>query len=113
LVRRWTWVSGTHSSSSIFSKSPNWITPAPLTAAALTAGAAAAASTAGAALGFAFARWGSRLLVAQLSTWYATAFLDLTPDWRVLAVTGGMTVATVLPSRGAARHRYESPRENA
>ena len=34
-------------------------------------------SAIGAALGLAFAHWGSRLLVAQLSTWASTAFLDL------------------------------------
>jgi predicted permease len=50
----------------------------------------------GALLGLAFAQWGSRVLVAQLSTWYQAASLDLTPDWRVLAVTAALTVATAV-----------------
>ncbi len=53
-------------------------------------------SAIGAALGFAFARWGSRLLVAQLSTWASTAVLDLSVDWRVLGVTAAATIATAL-----------------
>jgi len=53
-------------------------------------------SVVGAVLGFALAYWGSRLLVAQLSTWASTAFLDLTPDWRVLAVTSAVTVTTAI-----------------
>jgi putative ABC transport system permease protein len=63
-------------------------------------------SAIGAGLGFAFARWGSRLLVAQLSTWASTAFLDLSVDWRVLGMTGAATIATALlfgtvPASGA------------
>lgn len=50
----------------------------------------------GAAIGLTFAHWGSRLLVGQLSTWAYTAVLDLSPDWRVLAVTAAMTVTTAL-----------------
>lgn len=62
-------------------------------------------SAAGAALGLAFAQWGSRLLVEQLSS---TAFLDLSPDWRVLGLTGAITVATAVlfgtgPARRASR----------
>jgi putative ABC transport system permease protein len=53
-------------------------------------------STVGAGLGFLIARWGSQLLVQQLSTQALTVFLDLSPDWRVLAFTSGVTVATAL-----------------
>lgn len=53
-------------------------------------------AVAGAALGLAFAQWGGRLIVAQLSTWASTAFLDLSPDWRVLAVTGAVALATAI-----------------
>jgi predicted permease len=53
-------------------------------------------STVGAGLGFLIARWGSRLLVQQLSTQTLTVFLDLSPDWRVLAFTTGVAVATAL-----------------
>ena len=49
-----------------------------------------------AALGLAFAQWGGPLIVAQLSTWASTAFLDLSPDWRVLAVTGAAALATAI-----------------
>jgi putative ABC transport system permease protein len=55
-----------------------------------------ALSTAGAGLGFLIARWGSQLLVQQLSTPSLTVFLDLSPDWRVLAFTSGVAVATAL-----------------
>ncbi|PYR54895.1 MAG: hypothetical protein DMF91_25655 [Acidobacteria bacterium] len=50
----------------------------------------------GAGLGFLIARWGSQLLVRQLTTETVTVFLDLSPDWRVLAFTCGVTVATAL-----------------
>jgi putative ABC transport system permease protein len=53
-------------------------------------------SIGGALLGFMVARWGSRLVVAQLSTWYATPSLDLSVDWRVLAVTAVATIATTI-----------------
>jgi predicted permease len=53
-------------------------------------------SAIGATLGFAFAQWGSRLLVAQLSTWASAAVLDLSPDWRVLGVTAVVAVATAV-----------------
>jgi putative ABC transport system permease protein len=50
----------------------------------------------GAALGLVFAHWGSRLLVRQLSSSTNTVFLDLSLDWRVLAFTTGIAVATAL-----------------
>jgi putative ABC transport system permease protein len=50
----------------------------------------------GAAAGMLLASWASRLLVRQLSTQTSTVFLDLSPDWRVLAFTIGVTVATAL-----------------
>jgi predicted permease len=45
----------------------------------------------GAALGMVFAEWGTRLV-----THYLDAFLDLTPDWRVLAFTAGAAIVTSL-----------------
>jgi putative ABC transport system permease protein len=53
-------------------------------------------SAAGAILGLAFAVWGSRALVAQLSTQVNRVVLDLPLDWRVMAFTGAVTIATVL-----------------
>jgi predicted permease len=53
-------------------------------------------STIGAGVGWLVARWGSQLLVAQLSTQTSTVFLDLSVDWRVLAFTTGTTVITAL-----------------
>ncbi|HMJ84412.1 MAG TPA: ABC transporter permease [Vicinamibacterales bacterium] len=53
-------------------------------------------SAIGAGVGFLVARWGSQLLVAQLSTQTNTVFLDLSVDWRVLAFTTGTTVITAL-----------------
>ena len=53
-------------------------------------------ASSGAALGLALAQWGGRVLVAQLSNWAYTVSLDLSPDWRVLAVTVGVTGATVI-----------------
>ena len=53
-------------------------------------------STAGALLGLLFAAWTSRLLVAQLSTTLNRVYLDLSLDWRVLAFTSGIAVATTL-----------------
>lgn len=49
-------------------------------------------SAIGGAAGLVLAQWGSRLLVRQLSTWYSDAFLDLSIDWRVVAVTAAATV---------------------
>jgi predicted permease len=53
-------------------------------------------SAAGAALGLAFAQWGSRLLVHQLSTRSSTVFLDMPLDWRILAFTSAVAVATAV-----------------
>ena len=53
-------------------------------------------SGSGAALGLVVARWGSQLLVRQLSTQTNTVFLDLSLDWRVLAFTSAVTVLTAL-----------------
>jgi predicted permease len=50
----------------------------------------------GAGLGLLFGRWTSRLLVAQLSTDVRQVFLDLALDWRVLAFTTVVAVATAL-----------------
>jgi putative ABC transport system permease protein len=62
----------------------------------------------GAALGLAFAFWGSALLVRQLSTWQSTVSLDLALDWRVLAFTAALAclssiAAGVLPALGFTR----------
>ena len=51
-------------------------------------------SAAGAALGLAFAHWGSRILVAQLATSSTSVYLDLSFDWRVLGFTMLVAVAT-------------------
>jgi putative ABC transport system permease protein len=53
-------------------------------------------ATLGAALGLAFAQWGSRLLVHQLETGDETVFVHLGLDWRVLAFTAVVAVATAL-----------------
>ena len=50
----------------------------------------------GATLGLVFARWGSALLVKQLSTATSTVFLDLSMDWRMLGFTTAVAVATAL-----------------
>jgi len=50
----------------------------------------------GAGLGLWFARWGSELLVRQLSTQRSQVFLDLSLDWRVLGFTTAVAVATAL-----------------
>jgi putative ABC transport system permease protein len=50
----------------------------------------------GAAIGLALAQSAGAVVVAQLSTWASTAFLDLTPDWRVLAVTVAVTMITTV-----------------
>ena len=50
----------------------------------------------GAALGVWFAGWGSRLLVAQLSSISSTVDLDLALDIRVLGFTTAVSVATIL-----------------
>ena len=53
-------------------------------------------SAAGAAIGLLFARWGTSLLVSQLSTFRAVVTLDVPLDWRVLAFTAGVTITTAL-----------------
>jgi predicted permease len=53
-------------------------------------------SIGGAAAGLVIASWASRLLVRQLSTQANRVFLDLSPDWRVLAFTIAVTMATAL-----------------
>jgi predicted permease len=53
-------------------------------------------SLGGAAAGLLMATWASRLLVRQLSTQTSTVVLDLSLDWRVLAFTIGVTLATAL-----------------
>ena len=50
----------------------------------------------GAGLGLACANWAGSLVVAQLSTWASTAFLDLSVDWRVLVVTAMTATVTAL-----------------
>jgi putative ABC transport system permease protein len=62
----------------------------------------------GAVGGLAFAAWGSRALVAQLSTGVSPVALDLSIDWRVFAFTALVTLGTVvlfgtLPAARAAR----------
>jgi putative ABC transport system permease protein len=50
----------------------------------------------GAVVGLLFARWGSRLLVRQLSTSTNNVFLDLSLDWRVLGFTAGVAAITAV-----------------
>ena len=50
----------------------------------------------GALAGLVFARWASPMLVAQLSTSVTRVTLDLSLDWRVLAFTGAVTIATAV-----------------
>ena len=51
-------------------------------------------SIGGAVAGLLFAAWGSRALVAELSTQVSRVVIDLPLDWRVLAFTAGLTVGT-------------------
>lgn len=51
-------------------------------------------STMGAGLGFVVAQWMSRLIVRQISTSNNVVYVDLTPDWRVLAFATAAAVAT-------------------
>ena len=53
-------------------------------------------ATIGAAGGVLLARWGSRLLVAQMSTPTNRVYLDLSLDWRVLGFTIAVTAITAL-----------------
>ena len=48
----------------------------------------------GAGLGVLFARWGTSLLVRNLTTTRNPVFVDLSLDWRVLAFAAAMTVLT-------------------
>jgi putative ABC transport system permease protein len=50
----------------------------------------------GAVAGLLVAQWGSALLVKQLSTQVNTVFLDVSPDWRVLAFTTGLAGLTAI-----------------
>lgn len=65
-------------------------------------------STLGAGLGLLLAQWGSALLVAQLSTPRSLVELDLGLDWRIVAFTAAVAVATavlfgIAPALGAGR----------
>jgi putative ABC transport system permease protein len=53
-------------------------------------------SAGGAVLGLVFARWGSQVSLAQLSSVDSTFFLRLPLDWRVLGFTGAAAVATAM-----------------
>ena len=53
-------------------------------------------ATIGAVFGVLLARWGSRLLVAQMSTETNRVFLDVSLDWRVLGFTIAATALTAL-----------------
>ncbi len=53
-------------------------------------------SAAGAALGLLLASWGSRALVAQLSSLDTEVLFNLTPDWRVLGFTIAISAATAV-----------------
>ena len=50
----------------------------------------------GAVCGLLFAAWSSRAVVAGLSTLDTRVSLDLSLDWRVMAVTAGMAIATAI-----------------
>jgi predicted permease len=50
----------------------------------------------GAIGGVLFAWWGSRLVVGLLTTAQQRTAIDLTPDWRVVAFTGGVAITTGL-----------------
>ena len=70
-------------------------------------------AVAGAALGLLFAQWGSRLIVAQLSTPRSTVVLDLALDWRVVGFTALVAVgdgAAVRYRAGAAHPACRSDR---
>jgi predicted permease len=53
-------------------------------------------SGAGALVGLALAKWGSELLVTQLSTPTTRVFLALALDWRVLGFTAAVSIATAI-----------------
>jgi hypothetical protein len=69
-------------------------------------------SMAGALLGLVFAAWGSRALVAQLSTQVNRVVLDLPLDWRVMGFTMAVSVATALALRHRARVSRRSRRSD-
>src|SRR4051812_15145879 len=50
----------------------------------------------GATCGLVLAGWAAAVVVAQLSTWASTPFLDLSIDWRVLCVTAAVAVSTAI-----------------
>jgi putative ABC transport system permease protein len=50
-------------------------------------------SASGALLGMFLAAWGGQSLLHEMSTPASTAFLDLRPDWRVLAFTSAVAIA--------------------
>jgi len=50
----------------------------------------------GAMTGLLFAAWGSRALVAQLSTWFDRIVLDVSLDWRVMTFTAVAAIATAV-----------------
>ncbi|HXD23174.1 MAG TPA: ABC transporter permease [Gemmatimonadaceae bacterium] len=50
----------------------------------------------GTALGVLFAMWGTRVLVSLLSAGRKSVWLDLAIDWRILAFTAGVAVATAV-----------------
>jgi predicted permease len=64
--------------------------------AALFFGESLLLALAGAGLGLVVAQWGGPLLVSQLNTWRQTLTLDLSPDWRILAFTVAVSLATAL-----------------
>jgi putative ABC transport system permease protein len=72
-----------------------------------------------AAGGFAFALWGSRLLIRLLSTTKSEVQLDTTPDFHVLAFTTGVAVLTAIlfglaPAlRASGIHPNQALKENA
>jgi predicted permease len=51
-------------------------------------------SLSGAALGVVMARWASGVMVAWISPSWQRGFMNLSPDWRVLAFTAGLAVLT-------------------
>lgn len=53
-------------------------------------------ASAGAVLGVIVAHWSSALLVRQFSTFTNNVYLDLSLDWRVMAFTAAVSIATAL-----------------
>ena len=53
-------------------------------------------ASAGALAGLTFALWGSRALVAQLSTAVTPVAMDLSPDWRVFGFSAAVALATAV-----------------